>query len=51
MYSDLIDLHNESLSREGVSEDERTSCTTICPDLPINAMIKPYRAGARAVRE
>ena len=49
MYSDLIDLYDESLSTGGVSEDERTSCTRICPDLPINAMMKPYRVGARAV--
>ena len=46
-YDDLITLYRKGLCTGGVSENRRTSCTTTCPNLPLNAMFKPYGAGPR----
>ncbi|CAB3981132.1 Hypothetical predicted protein [Paramuricea clavata] len=44
-YDDLVTLYRRALCKGGVSQDRRTSCTTICPNLPLNAMFKPCDAG------
>ncbi|XP_046859201.1 uncharacterized protein LOC124452658 isoform X2 [Xenia sp. Carnegie-2017] len=44
-YDDIVLLWKRYLSKEGVSQDGRTSCSIVCPDLPLNAMFKAYGAG------
>ncbi|XP_028402862.1 uncharacterized protein LOC114525659 [Dendronephthya gigantea] len=44
-YDDLVQLWRRGLCMGKVSQDRKTSCTTICPNLPLNAMFKPYGAG------